>query len=95
MYQELMIFWNEQYSYRIYNIDYEQLVKNPNEETVNLISNLGLTWHEACLSPHKNKRVVRTASLHQVRQKIYSGSSKAWLKYQPFIGNVLDDIKVE
>ena len=39
-------------------------------------------WDTACLSPHTNKRSVKTASQQQVRKKLYKGSSEAWRKYE-------------
>ena len=52
-----------------------------------------LSWEEACLSPHKNKRSVRTASQQQVRQKVYKGSSEAWRKYEPYLNGAFDSLK--
>ena len=57
-----------------------------------LIKYLELTWEDACLSPHKNKRSVRTASQQQVREKIYQGSSEAWRKYEPYINGAFDNL---
>ena len=70
LYKDLMKFWQSQYGERIYHLNYDQLTTNQEKETRDLISYLELTWEEACLSPHKNKRSVRIASQQQVRQKI-------------------------
>ena len=39
-------------------------------------------WDEACISPHNNKRSVRTASQQRVREHVYQRSSKFWRKYE-------------
>ena len=57
-------------------MDYEKLTVDQENETRKLIKYLGLKWEMACLSPHKNKRSVRTASQQQVRQKIYKEALK-------------------
>ena len=92
MYRELMSIWEKHYKGKIFNIDYDRLTIFQEYETKNLIAYLELDWEDACLSPEKNKRSVRTASQQQVREKIYTGSSQDWLKYQKFIGTVFASI---
>ena len=70
---------------RIYNLDYELLTTNNNDETKNLIQHLGLDWENQCLSPQNNRRSVATASNLQVRQKVYQNSSQEWEKFKPFL----------
>ena len=88
-----MAFWDGLYSDRIYHLDYDKLSLNQEAETKELIDYLELNWDEACLSPHENKQSVRTASQHQVREKVYSHSSQAWKKYEPFLNGVFDQLK--
>lgn len=92
LYKKLMLFWDEKYKGKIYHLDYEKLVENQNYEIKNIKDYLGLEWNEACLRPHENKRVVDTASLHQVREKIYKGSSKEWMKYKRYLKNIFNDL---
>ena len=87
-----MEFWQSEYSDRIYNLNYEKLTTDQESETRKLIDLLGLNWEEACLSPHRNKRSVRTASNQQVRQKVYKGSSEAWRKYEPYLDGAFDTL---
>ena len=94
MYAELMDFWRERFPGGFYDLDYQRLTENQEEETRKLIEYLGLEWEDACLSFHKNKRVVRTASMFQARKKMYTGSSEEWRRYeahlQPMI-RILED----
>ena len=92
LYSDLMKLWQSEYSDRIYNLNYEKLTTNQESETRKLIDHLGLDWEEACLSPHKNKRIVRTASQQQVRQKVYQGSSEAWRKYEPYLDGAFNGL---
>jgi tetratricopeptide (TPR) repeat protein len=91
LYGNLMDFWTNTLSERIYNLDYEKLTVNQESETRQLIDYLGLCWDENCLSPQNNTRSVATASNIQVRQKVYQGSSEQWKKYQPFLNGAFDD----
>ncbi|MDA9042710.1 sulfotransferase, partial [Candidatus Pelagibacter sp.] len=92
LYENLMVFWTNTLSKRIYNLDYEQLTVNQESETRQLIDYLDLDWDEKCLSPQNNTRNVATASSLQVRQKVYQGSSEKWKKYQPFLNGALDGL---
>ena len=92
MYEDLMDFWNERYSERIYNLDYDKLTLDQEYETKRLISHLGLDWQEACLSPQENERTVKTSSSQQVRQKVYKDSSQQWCKFEPYLDGAFDGL---
>ena len=93
LYKDLMHFWSQSYSERIYHLDYDKLTEDQEPETSSLIEYLGLNWEDACLSPQNNKRSVKTASQQQVRKKVYKGSSQAWRKYEPFLGGAFDELE--
>ena len=57
LYENLMDFWSDNVCGRIYNLDYELLTVNQENETRQLIDHLDLTWDENCLSPQNNTRV--------------------------------------
>ena len=80
-YTEMMTFWHELFPNQIYDISYEDLTTNQEEETRKLLEYCELDWDENCLNFHKNKRAIKTASSLQVRNKMYQGSSEAWKKY--------------
>ena len=93
LYRDLMKLWQSHYGDRIYNLNYEKLTTDQENQTRKLINHLDLIWEEACLSPHKNRRSVRTASQQQVRQKVYKGSSEAWRKYEPYLNSTFDSLR--
>ena len=64
---------------------YEDLTTSQEEETQKLLRYCGLDWNESCLNFHTNKREVDTASVTQVRQKMYQGSSDAWKNYRSYL----------
>jgi len=93
LYSKLMDFWHKKFPGKIYDICYEDLTTNQEEETKKLLEYCELDWDENCLNFHKNKRAVKTASSLQVRQKMYQGSSKAWKKYESHIQPLIDGLK--
>ena len=76
-----MEFWLSIFRNDIYNLSYEKLINKQEEETKNLLTYLGLPWSKLCLEPHKNKKIVATASLAQVRNPIYKSSVNRWQNY--------------
>jgi len=92
LYQDLMEFWDQQYSEHIYHLDYEKLTLDQEAETRKLIEHLELDWEDNCLSPQENERIVKTASQQQVRQKVYTGSSQAWRKFEPYLDGAFDSL---
>jgi tetratricopeptide (TPR) repeat protein len=92
LYTDLMQFWLGHYGDRIYNLNYDNLTINQDDETRKLIEYLELEWENDCLSPQHNKRSVRTVSQQQVRQKVYQGSSQQWRKFEPYLNGALDQL---
>lgn len=43
---------------------------------------IGAPWDESCLRFHRTARPVRTASMIQVRQPLYSGSIARWKRFE-------------
>jgi len=77
----------------LYEIQYEQLVANQEDESRKLISYCGLDWSDACLDPHKTERNVKTASVTQVRQPVYTSSVERWRVYEKFLGPLLEELR--
>ncbi|WP_347312003.1 sulfotransferase [Defluviimonas sp. SAOS-178_SWC] len=90
---DMIDFWRERVPDWFYEVQYEELVANPEEETRKLIAACGLDWEDACLSFHENKRKVETLSVYQVRQPISKGSVKAWQRYEKELKPMLDALK--
>lgn len=92
MYEKHMKFWKRFFGNKIYDIDYESLTVDQEEETRRLLKFLDLKWEKECLYPEDNIRAVQTTSYLQARNKIYQGSSEKWKNFKPFIGKILDRI---
>ena len=76
LYEDLMNHWNKIFPELIYEISYENLVNDIEQETKAMLKYCGLNFEKNCLSFYDNKRPVKTASVYQVRQKMYSSSIK-------------------
>ena len=93
LYDDLMAFWEQQFPNRILHICYENLTENQELESKRLLAYCGLPWEGQCLDFHENKRAVLTASATQVRQKMYTGSSQSWRKFEKHLGPLIDGLK--
>ena len=82
LYRSFMEHWHRVLGDRILDLDYEQLVADPEGQSRRLAEFIGLEWDEAMLSPHEVSRSIRTASQWQVRQPIYRGSVERWRRYE-------------
>ncbi len=64
------------------DVQYEQLVTDKEAQTRRLIEYCGLEWNDACLESHKTERSIKTASITQVRQPVYTSSVERWRPYE-------------
>ena len=82
--------YKKKYRENIYDLDYDLLVKNPDEEIKFLIQWLGWKWDKSYLKPHLNQRSVFTASDVQVRSKINTKSIGSWKNYKEMLKPVFE-----
>ena len=90
--ETIMNEYKKRFKAKIYDINYDSLVTNPNKEIKSLISWLGWKWEDQYLSPHLNPRSVSTASNVQVRSPINSKSIKGWKNYKEMLKPAMDII---
>ena len=69
-YRRLMSHWRKLAPASIIELEYEQLVLEPEKTLRTLLGRLELDWSEKCLAPHKSEGPVITASAAQIRQPI-------------------------
>jgi tetratricopeptide (TPR) repeat protein len=94
-YEHLMAHWRAVLpSERFIEVDYEAVVDNLEDEARRLVDFLGLPWDDACLNFHDNRRVVRTASVNQVRQPIYKTSKNRWQAYAGHLVALLESLGI-
>lgn len=79
---------------RFIEVDYENVVDDLEGEARRLIAFVDMPWDDACLGFHKTRRVVRTASVSQVRQPIYATSKGRWRRHAAHLGPLLSALGV-
>jgi len=95
-YEKLMAHWRSVLPPdRFIEVDYEAVVDDLEGEARRLVAFLGLPWDDACLGFHKNQRVVRTASVNQVRQPIYRTSKGRWHAHAEQLKPLLAALNIE
>ena len=67
---------------KILEVQYEDLVADLEPWARRIIAHAGLGWDEACLRFHEAKRPVRSASLAQVREPIFTRSIGRWKPFE-------------
>lgn len=93
-YQRLMDHWRMVLPTESFiEVKYEDLVADTEAQARRLINYLGLTWDKTCLEFHKNKRSIRTASVTQVRQPIYTTSVERWRHYEKYLGPLIKQLE--
>ena len=93
-YHELMQHWHAALPPgRILDVSYEQMVGDFENQARRLVGYLGLPWDERCLGFHANRRVVKTASMAQVRRPIYKTSVARWKPYEAHLGELFELVK--
>ncbi len=85
LHNKLMEHWIESTDLPVHVLRYESLVSDLEAQVRALLKFLGLPYDERCLSPHRSKGHVSTASRDQVRQPIYSTSVARWKRYENHI----------
>lgn len=92
-YTELMNYWHRLLPPdRILDVHYELVVQDLEGQARRLLDYCGLGWDERVLEFHKTERPVKTASVTQVRQPIYSTSTERWRNYGPLVDPLIREL---
>ena len=94
LYKDLMTHWKMLFPGKIYDIQYEQIVKNQREETEKLLKYCSISWDDNCMNFFETKRAVQTASSEQVRKPIYSSSINFWKKYINGLKPLINELSI-
>jgi tetratricopeptide (TPR) repeat protein len=89
-YERLMSYWHSVLPGRILDVQYEDMVTDPETQIRRLLEHCELTWHPGCLNPHETKRPVNTASATQVNSPINTRSIGRWKNYEKHLGPLIE-----
>ena len=88
-YERLMDHWRRVLpADRFIEVEYEKLIADREAESRRLVAFCGLEWNDSCLAPERNGRLVKTSSLWQARQPVYTTSVERWRHYEPWLGEL-------
>ena len=83
--EKVMREYKNRFKSKIYDLNYDKLVRNPNKEIKSLISWLSWKWDDSYLKPHLNQRAVSTRSNVEIRSPINSKSVDGWKNYKDML----------
>ncbi len=89
----LMQHWHEIFPGQIMEVVYEDMVEEPELWARRMIEFMGLEWESAVLEFQDLERPVKTASVWQVRQPVYTTSKARWKRYAAHLGPLEDALK--
>jgi len=93
LYLGLMDYWRTALPGFIYDQNYEELVSNQEEQTHLLLQHCGLPWDDSCMTFHKTRRKIATASNAQVNRPIYQDSVNLWIHYEKYLEPLISTLK--
>ncbi len=91
-YLKLMDHWKNVLPINMFEMNYEELVADPERQIRKLISHVEMEWNEACLTPHQTKRVVNTPSRNQVSAPIYKSAIGSWRQYENYAEPLIKEL---
>ena len=94
-YERLMRHWKALAPERILDVSYDALVGDAETEIRRALDFLGLPFEPACLDFHTSAAPVKTASVWQVREPLYTRSSGRWRNYEKHLGPLLEVLNGE
>jgi len=81
MANQLMSHWKRVCPIPLVEVEYEALVRDPEQQSRALIDAVGLPWDAACLTFHRRQGATQTVSNWQVRQPVHKRSVERWRPY--------------
>lgn len=95
-YEGMMDFWKQRFGDAVLDVPYEELVSDPESRVGRLLEGIGLRWSDECMRFHRNPRVVRTASMQQVRHGFYTsavGRAAVYAKHLEPLAKAIDEAR--
>jgi len=93
LHEHLMQHWLSTLPGRILQVEYENVVENPESEIRRVLEFCNLDFEPGCLEYHTSKQPVATASVMQVREPIYKSGIDHWKKYEQFLGPLIEALQ--
>ena len=89
----LIQFWKSLNKKLFYELSYENLIQDSENEIKSLLNYCELDWEENCLNFHNNRKTdITTLSVHQARQPIYKSSLNSYDNYINYLNKYFDKL---
>jgi hypothetical protein len=89
-YHDLMAHWREVLPGRVFDIDYDAMVREPETQARRIAGHCGFEFREDMLQVGRRSGMVATASSNQVRKGIVTNRGGLWRAYERHLGPMLD-----
>ena len=89
-----MSFWKSKIPEFIFDVEYEKLVTNKNNEIKKILKFCELSWDEKCLNHEKNSKTpIKTVSASQARRPIYNSSLNSNINFDKHLDEMFKILK--
>ncbi|MCG8433304.1 MAG: sulfotransferase [Gammaproteobacteria bacterium] len=88
LYEKLMRHWHSIVPGKILDVQYEQLVADPEAQIKEILEFCGLSWEDNCMDFYKTRRTVSTLSASQVREPIHKNAVEHWRHYEKYLASL-------
>ncbi len=93
-YKKITNFWKEKLNNKIYEVSYEKLILDNENQVKNILKFCDLDFEKNCLDHSKNSKAnISTASMYQARKPIYKSSINISFKYQKYLNSLFTNLE--
>jgi len=89
LFADLTSRWHELLGARLFEVRYETLVTEPEQEIARVLEHCGLAFDPICAAPPQGGGLIKTASVAQARQPITARSVGQWRKVEEQLGPMI------
>jgi hypothetical protein len=92
-YERLIEHWRQCLGENLFEVHYEQLVRQPSTIGAQLAAHCGVPWDPGALAVDRHTGVSLTASAAQIRRPIYGTSSGRWRHYRTELSPLISALR--
>ena len=92
LYKDIIKFWNNMFPGKIFNLNYENLINDQENEIKKLIEYCQLDWEQQCLKFYENKNPIKTLSVNQANKPMYKSSINKSKYYETNLDNLFSKL---
>ena len=85
--------WKKIFDNELFEIDYENLIQNPDDNVRSLLKFINLDYDSSCLDFYKKKLSSDTVSTNQVTKNFYDSSVGSWKNFYDYSPSFFDSLK--